>query len=181
MKVLVGSRNPVKIAAVSEAFGRCFGAVEVIGVAVDSGVPPQPDAEQTFAGAANRAAALARLNAADGLGAAYCAGLEAGMIRLAGTWLAFGAVCLVDAAGHIGQATSGMFPLPPGLVPAMHAGVGLGTLIDRLAGEQDTKRRGGAVGFLTGGLLDRQELYAQGVLLALIPFLNGSSLYFPTA
>lgn len=179
MKILVGSRNPVKIAAVAEAFGRCFGAVEVTGIAVDSGVPDQPGGEQTFAGAANRAAALARRNAAEGLQAAFCVGLEAGMIQLAGTWFTFGAICLVDDRGRIGQATSGMFPLPPGLVPEMLAGVELGTLIDRLAGEENTKQRGGAVGYLTGGILDRQGLYAQGVLLALIPFLSGNGLYFP--
>jgi non-canonical (house-cleaning) NTP pyrophosphatase len=49
--------------------------------------------------------------------------------------------------------------------------------MDRLAGEHNTKQRGGAVGILTGGRITRRELYAQGVAMALIPFLN-EEMYF---
>jgi non-canonical (house-cleaning) NTP pyrophosphatase len=49
--------------------------------------------------------------------------------------------------------------------------------MDRLAGEHNTKQRGGAVGILTAGRITRRELYAQGAAMALIPFLN-KEMYF---
>ena len=39
MKVLVGSRNPVKVEAVREAFAKYFDPLEVIGLEVDPQVP----------------------------------------------------------------------------------------------------------------------------------------------
>ena len=62
MKILVGSKNPVKIEAVEETFLKYFKKVEVIGIEVDSNVPNQPINEETFEGAENRALALKRIN-----------------------------------------------------------------------------------------------------------------------
>ena len=42
MKVIVGSLNAVKIAAVKEAFSKFFASVEVIGMSVDSMVCELP-------------------------------------------------------------------------------------------------------------------------------------------
>jgi len=56
-KVLVGSTNPVKIAAVDYAFKAVFTDCEIVcqGVSAPSGVADQPmDTEQTKAGALNR-------------------------------------------------------------------------------------------------------------------------------
>ncbi len=174
LKVLVGSRNPVKIAAAQDAFRRYFEDVSVEGIEVSSGVPAQPVDGQTFEGAHNRAAALKGIDEAlpPDARAGFYVGLEGGMISLHGVWFSFGAVCVLDRKGRAGYGTSGLFPLPPGLVSELLAGIELGDLIDRLAGEENTKRRGGAVGYLTSGVLDRRALYAQGLLLALIPFLN---------
>ena len=72
---------------------------------------------------------------------------------------------------------SPLFELPPGIVAALLGGDELGHLMDRLVGEHNTKQRGGAVGILTGGRITRRELYAQGVAMALIPFLN-EGMYF---
>ena len=71
MKVLVGSRNPVKVEAVREAFAKYFDPLEVIGLEVDPQVPPQPVNEETFAGVKNRVWALQSLNAAQNLGAQF--------------------------------------------------------------------------------------------------------------
>jgi inosine/xanthosine triphosphatase len=177
MKVLVGSRNPVKIAAVRDVFSRYFGDVAVIGVEVDPAVPAQPVGDQTFAGAENRARALDKASRQQGLDAAYCVGIEGGIVRAGNRWFAFGAVCILDANGRIAVGTSPQFSLPDAITNELLAGVELGDVIDRMSGEENTKQRGGAVGFLTRGQLDRQDLYAQGIVVALIPFLN-TTLYF---
>ena len=177
MRVLVGSRNPVKIAAVREVFTRYFGDIEILGVEVDPVVPAQPVGDQTFAGAENRARALADVDRQQGLGAAFCVGIEGGIVRANSQWFALGVVCVLDAKGRIAFGTSSQFSLPDAITNELLAGVELGDVIDRIMGEENTKQRGGAIGFLTRGHLDRQNLYAQGILVALVPFVN-TALYF---
>jgi len=177
MRVLVGSRNPIKIAAVCDVFSRYFGDVEVFGVEVDPGVPAQPVGDQTFAGAENRARALAELDRQQVIGAAYCVGIEGGIVRADNRWFALGVVCILDVKGRIAFGTSSQFSLPDAITNELVAGVELGDVIDRLTGEENTKQRGGAIGYLTRGQLDRQNLYAQGIVVALVPFLN-PALYF---
>lgn len=172
VKVLVGSTNPVKIASVREVFEAHFPEVVVEGLEVPSGVPAQPIGDETFAGAENRARALVQRNADHDLGAGFVVGLEGGIARHHGRWFAFGAICVADATGRLGFGVSPSFELPPGVTEAVLAGSELGEVMDRLAGERNTKQHGGAIGVLTGGRVTRRELYAQGVTMALIPFLN---------
>jgi inosine/xanthosine triphosphatase len=170
--VLVGSRNPVKIGAVQDVFGQYYSGIEVLGVEVASGVPAQPVGDDTFRGAENRAVALVALNRDQQLGADFFAGLEGGVAQVAGHWFAFGAICLANATGRLGMGVSPMFELAPALLEPLLKGEELGHVIDRLSGDQNTKQKGGAIGHLTKGRLGRRELYAQGVAMALVPFLN---------
>ena len=174
VKVLVGSVNPVKIGAVRDAFAPYFPDVAVDGIDVASGVPAQPVDDETFAGAENRARALVRMNAERGLGAGFCVGLEGGIAQLHARWFAYGVIGIADAEGRLSFGVSPLFELPPGITDDLLAGIELGEVMDRLAGERNTKQRGGAVGVLTGGRITRRELYAQGVAMALIPFLNAA-------
>ena len=172
MRVLVGSANPVKIAAVRDAFEPYFPGAVVEGIEASSGVPAQPVGEETFAGAENRARTLQAFNDEQGLEAEFCVGLEGGIAQYHDRWFAFGVICIADATGRLGFGVSPLFELPPGVVDDLLGGSELGHVMDRLAGEHNTKQRGGAVGILTGGRITRRELYAQGVAMALIPFLN---------
>jgi inosine/xanthosine triphosphatase len=180
MRVLVGSRNPTKIGAAQDVFDRCFGGAEVIGIEVGSGVAGQPVGEETFTGAENRARALLRLNAEQGLAARYCVGIEGGVTALHGRWFAFGAVCIADADGRLGFGVTSHFELPRPIAAALADGTELGSVIDELTGRHDTRLGGGAIGHLSHGRLDRRGLAAQGVFMALIPFLN-DALFFAGA
>ena len=71
MKILVGSKNPVKIEAVKEAFEKYYNEVEVIGFSVESKVPTQPFNDETFLGAENRTFKLKKINAQQNLNADY--------------------------------------------------------------------------------------------------------------
>ena len=78
MKVIVASKNPVKIGAASEAFSAVFpgASIDVSGIAVDSGVGDQPDSDaETREGA--RARALRARDAAPD--ADFWVGLEGGV------------------------------------------------------------------------------------------------------
>lgn len=177
MKVLVGSENPVKIGAVRDVFAMYFPEVEVIGIPVPSGVPAQPVGEETFLGAENRARALVALNKAQGLAASYCVGLEGGIAQLHGRWFAFGVLCVADADGRLGFGLSPLFEMPPAMLADVLAGEELGHVVDRLSGDRNSKQKGGAIAFLTQGRVDRRMLYAQGLAMALVPFLN-RGMYF---
>ena len=172
MKILIGSCNPTKIDAVRDVFSRCFGEVEVVSVEIDSGVAPQPVGDETFVGAENRARALVRRNAEQAWGAHYCVGIEGGIASLHQRWFAFGVVCIADAHGHLGFGVTSHFELPGDITEGLARGAELGEVVDGLTGQHDTRSGGGAIGHLSHGQLDRRGLAAQGVFMALIPFLN---------
>ena len=51
-------------------------------------------------------------------------------------------------------------------------GVELGEVIDNLVGEQETRRKQRAAGYFTKGVIDRERIYTDGLIAALVPFLN---------
>lgn len=170
LRVVVASQNPVKIEAVRRGFERMFpqAGLLVLAVSVPSGVSHQPlsDAE-TLQGALNRARA-ARQMAAE---ADFWAGVEGGVGEQGGTLSAFAWVVILSAE-RCGKARSAAFDLPPALAEMIRQGVELGEADDRLFGRQNSKQQNGAVGLLTGDVIDRAGYYEQAVVLALIPFKN---------
>lgn len=167
-RVAVGSRNPVKVAAVRAVVARVSPATEVVAVAVASGVPDQPwGDDETIRGAATRArAALAET------GADLAVGLEGGVVALpdGGVRSCAWAVA-VGADGRESVGGSLAMPLPPAVAAALRAGAELGPAMDTLAGTVNVKHGTGAVGLLTGGLVTRQQAYEPLVAYALSPWL----------
>jgi len=177
MKVLVGSRNPVKIEAVKEAFSFYFDGVEATGMSVDSKVSPQPFEDETFEGAKNRAAAIRWLAKKKGLDAQFFVGIEGGISKRDERWWAFGGMCIMDAAGRSSLGGSSSFELPSRVKGKIARGAELGDVMDELTGQENTKQKGGAIAFFSKGVVDRKNLYIQGLVMALVPFLN-QALYF---
>jgi inosine/xanthosine triphosphatase len=167
--VIVGSANPVKVAAVRAVLERIAADVVVHGLAVPSGVPDQPfgDAE-TQAGARQRAiAALAAMpDAVLGIG------LEGGVVEQADGGLRTCAwAVVVDRSGRLGVGGSLSMPLPDRVAARIRAGEELGHAMDAEARTTGTKTGRGAVGILTAGLVDRQRAYEPMVAYALAPWL----------
>jgi len=177
MKIFVGSKNPVKVAATEDAFGQYFEDVHVEGISVPSSVSDQPINEETLEGAKNRALALHALNQKENHQADYCVGIEGGIVQFNNIWFGFGCMCIADQHRRIGFGNSPMFQLSDSIVEQLLQRKELGTVIDELSGEQNTKHKGGAVGFLTRDVLGRKDLYVQGLVVALIPFVN-PQMYF---
>jgi inosine/xanthosine triphosphatase len=165
MKVVVGSTNPVKVAAAQAIFARLAADVSVEGSAVDSGVPIQPwGDEQTRQGALNRAHA-ALSNEVD-----YGVGFEGGLIETEMGIMTCAWCAVVNREGRVGMGGGVNILLPPAVTEAVQAGKELGPAMDALIGEADTKQGPGAVGILTDGLVDRQAAYEHILILALGPF-----------
>jgi len=168
-RVAVGSTNPVKVGSARRIFAQVFPGAEVTGVSVPSGVSHQPVGEpETMQGAINRAQAALAATGAD-----WGVGLEGGVAYAGdGTcWMVmFCAVAHRDGRTSVGKGAQ--FLLPPVIAEGVRAGGEVGPLVDGLSGEQDSKKKGGAIGFLTDGLLVREEMYTQMCAAAMVRFLH---------
>jgi len=177
MKILVGSKNPIKIKAVDEAFSIYFNDINVIGISVESDVPAQPINNQTFEGAKNRALELEKTNKEKKLEAQFFVGIEGGIQETYGKWFAFGCMCIIDNSRKTSFGTSAHFELPQSVTTRLLKGEELGFVMDEIMNDENTKQKGGAISFFTNGKMDRKELYIPGIISALVPFLH-EDLYF---
>jgi len=166
MKIIVGSKNPVKIQAVKEAFSKFFDEVHVMSRSAKSGVPDQPFGDDTFRGARNRALAL-RDEDAD-----FYVGLEGGVMDVLDRTVTFGAFCIIDVHGKESFGMSPILLLPDQVIKGLKEGKELGDVMDELTGGHNTKQKGGAAGFFTKGVVTRKDFYVQGLCVAMAPFLH---------
>ena len=74
--------------------------------------------------------------------------------------------------GRQGRGKTSMFQLPKKIKDLIEGGVELGVADDIVFNRKNSKKKDGAIGILTGGLIDRTKYYEEAVVLSLIPFLN---------
>ncbi len=172
IKILVGSENPVKIDAVKEAFLKYFDEVEVTGMPANSKVAAQPVGNETFAGAKNRAVELKNINDERNLQADYFIGIEGGIAKFFNEWFALGLMCIMDKENKTSFGASPLFELPESVTQELLKGIELGDVMDRITGDHNTKQKEGAIGYFTNGIMNRKDLYVQGLITAFIPFLH---------
>ncbi|MGE3536219.1 MAG: inosine/xanthosine triphosphatase [Candidatus Tectimicrobiota bacterium] len=168
-QIILASSNPVKARATLAGFQQMFpqDTFHLQSLAVASGVRAQPlSSAETLQGARQRArqAMLARPTAD------YGVGIEGGVEEQHGAMTAFAWIVVLARDQRLGQACTGTFILPEAVADLVRQGKELGEADDLVFGQVQSKQDQGAVGLLTGGVLDRTQLYAQAVVLALIPF-----------
>lgn len=168
--IAVASKNPVKLQAALDGFQRMFPreTFEVRAVKIPSVVSDQPMTdEETLEGADTRAS-LARdlMPEAD-----YWVGIEGGVMDR-GTHLSGFAWVVILSEGRRGVGRSGEFFLPENLARLVRQGVELGEADDVVFSRNNSKQNNGAIGLLTGDVVDRVNLYIPAVVFALIPFKN---------
>ena len=163
MLIRVGSKNPVKIAAVKEYFTDA----EVEGVEVNSGTDEQPKSlEETFLGAKTRAE-LCRGDAKFGVG------IESGVMplnELEMEWINIVTCSIWDGSHHCIGMGSGF------IVPPLFMGLVLTEEVDLSeaafrAGFTKKKRIGyeeGIIDPLTDGKMNRKEYIKQAIVMAVI-------------
>ncbi|MDF3983347.1 inosine/xanthosine triphosphatase [Luteibacter sp. PPL201] len=169
LRVLVGSRNPVKIAAVRNALTPLFPGRDVAceGVSAPSGVPDQPmTSAQTREGALNRLNVCRQSGEAD-----FYVALEGGVDVTVDGPGTFGYVAIAHG-DRVSVGCSAWLPLPPVVYEALLDGDELGTVMDRLFGTVNIKQQGGAIGLVTNGHATRESAYTQALVLAMAPFLH---------
>ena len=111
-KIIVGSKNPVKIASALVGFQSMFSdrSFTADGLAVESGVSDQPmSSEETLQGAVNRASQLPTMAPES----QFFVGMEGGIEIIDDRWFASAWMVILDAQGRRAQGKSALFALPP--------------------------------------------------------------------
>tara|TARA_B100001996_G_scaffold341054_1_gene294903 strand:+ start:125 stop:643 length:519 start_codon:yes stop_codon:yes gene_type:complete len=166
-KVLIASRNPVKINATKKAFEEVFtNRFEFEGVSAESLVSDQPMSnDETLKGANNRLQNIQHLEAD------YLVSIEGGVDLLDSNYEAFAWIIISDK-NKVGKAKTATFPLPSKISHLIKDGYELGDADDMVFKRSNSKQKNGAIGILTDDIIDRTEYYYHAIILALIPFIN---------
>ncbi len=166
MKIAIGSTNPVKVNAAELALKNIFKDAEFVGLEVESQVGAQPIGDkETIRGAINRAKAALKQTGAD-LGV----GLEGGIIHTEHGIMSSAWCAIIDKGSKISLGGGMHFHLPLFVETEILKGKELGEIMDELSGQKNVKKKMGAVGVMTAGLLTRTKEYAHLVKLAMVKF-----------
>jgi inosine/xanthosine triphosphatase len=160
--VAVGSLNPVKVEAVRRVMERAFGSVRITACDVSSGVPPQPFGDQTVCGAINRAKAAVGDHE-------YGVGIEAGVFEMYGGLYDVQHCAIADRSGNITIGMGSGFRYPDSVADLVRRGMTVGDAMSQIYERDNCGKEEGAIGVLSRGLLDREQLTEQSVMAALVP------------
>jgi inosine/xanthosine triphosphatase len=167
--ITLTSTNPVKATAALEGFSRMFPTEQFTMHQVRNtlSLPPQPATDKETLNCAEKRAYNARELAP---GSDYWVGIEGGSADWSVGMGAFAWVVVLNREGRIGRGRTGEFFLPENVAALVRQGVELGEADDRVFSRNNSKHGSGAVGLLTGDVIDRAGLYVPAVVFALIPF-----------
>ena len=168
--VIIASKNPVKINSVKIAFDQMFPSdvFEFNEIEVSSDVSDQPLSDsETLQGAINRSN-NAKSKHAD---ADYWVGIEGGVDKKDNQMEVF-AWIFIQSNDLEGKARTATFNLPKKIIELIDSGMELGDANDIVFNRKNSKQKNGAVGILTGDLIDRERYYTHAITMALIPFKN---------
>lgn len=153
MKIIIGTKNPAKIAAVKNAFIEANS--EFISLDIPSGVSEQPFSdEETIQGAINRAkGALEEGNGDIGIG------LEGGVQESEHGLM----ICNWGALQANGRepiiAGGARFLLPEEIATRLRSGEELGPVMDDYAKKKNVRKAEGAIGIFTNGEVNRDDMF----------------------
>ena len=173
IKVVVGSKNPVKINAAKQAISQVLSLQEIdcIGTNADSGVAAQPmTSEETLKGATNRVKYCQQQTKAN-----FYVAIEGGVDKFDYGPATFAYVVIADHT-QMSIGRSANLPLPLDIYQALQNGEELGNVMDRLFNTHNVKQKGGALSLLTNNIATRESVYTLACVLAMAPFVN-SNLY----
>jgi len=170
MIIGIGSKNPVKIAAVQAVVKQIWPDVEVVSFDAPSGVSEQPRSdEEAVQGCRNRAKFVLE----DDPDVDIAIGHEAAVVEFEDRLYCTGWAVALDRFNKEGLGCGGKFPLPHVVAAEVKNGKELGPAMDGIQNDHNTKQKHGAVGFLTKGVIDRTSAVQREMTYALIPFISG--------
>ncbi|MED1203158.1 DUF84 family protein [Heyndrickxia acidicola] len=167
MKVVVGSTNPAKVEAVKIAFLDKWKDAVILSAETESGVNGQPFSdEETIEGAINRANGAVLHESAD-----IGIGLEGGVIETKqGLCMCNWGAMSVNGS-HPFIAGGARILLPEEIAVRLRGGEELGAVMDEYAQKKDVRKKEGAIGIFTAGLVTRDEMFAHVMKLLIGQYL----------
>ena len=169
IRVVVGSKNKAKIAAVESAFKKVFGDVIVKAVKVDPGISAQPMSDDEMVrGSINRAKkAFSVINADFGVG------LEGGLVRYSCAVFVKGWVAVYNGQ-RLGLASTVAMQVPEYIWDKIVSGEvkELEFIMEKLSGIEKIGESIGAFGFFTKNLYDRARAFEDAIICSLAPFIS---------
>jgi len=185
MNVAIGTRRRPKINATRNAFsalapllGVQQSRIHFYPLSVQSGTAAMPmTLQELMRGARNRAEKARAALQCRGIPADYAVGLEGGFFAEPAPEL--GLCYFLQSWVYVLHSDTGFFgssvaiPVPAAIVQEMQATQKeLGEVIDRFAGEENVRDKGGAFEVFTSGQIDRTRSYEMALICALAPFYN---------
>lgn len=173
MKVLIGTRNSVKVEACQAAFDTYFEDVEVITVDVSSEVGEMPLNDEISLGVRNRIKNLKAYALENNIDADYYVAAESGIQDYFDEWMITAVAGIEDNSDFKSYSTSPSYPVPRELVDEIiHDG--LGPVMDRIFADDDSGHHKGGIGFLTHGKIRRYNLIHESFMMAIIRVINNN-------
>ena len=180
IRVLVGSKNPVKVNAAKIAICQLFPDIDIecTGMHAPSGVPDQPMTDvETREGAINRvkycrefSATVAQQPDGESVAELFIA-MEGGVDNFEYGPATF-AYTVIATQSQLSVGRSAQLPISQSIYKSLVAGEELGDVMDKLFNTNNIKQKGGAIGLLTQGHATRESVYTQALILAMAPMLN---------
>lgn len=170
MKIIVGSKNPVKVGAVKEILKEYshLANAEVVGVDANSDVSKQPTSlDETMRGAIGRAKNAYR-------DCDYSIGLESGLMTVPHSKTGYMDVCVCaiydGTEFNFGLSSAWEFPKKEVLESMLHEGLDMNEAMFKheLTKKENIGWENGAIGYFTKGRMDRTEYTKQALRTALI-------------
>lgn len=155
MKIGIGSKNPAKIRAVEQLKG-IPPSRTLLAIDAPSGVSQQPFSDdETVAGAINRAEYCVNEKDVD-----IGIGLEGGVTETSYGLMVCNWGALIARKKEPIIAGGARFLLPKEIAEEVRKGKELGPLMDQFTNKYDVRKREGAVGIFTNGLITRDEMFS---------------------
>jgi len=160
----VGTGNQLKVKAVAAVAAGLYSKVRVQGVSVESGVAPEPLEQDVVLGAITRAKKA--LGSGD-----FGVGIEAGLFwnESVRDHLDVQYCAIVDKAGRLTVGHGPGFAYPPAVVALVEKGMTVGQAMERITGISGMGSRQGAIGYLSRGHVNREQITKMAALTAFLP------------
>ncbi|WP_394205188.1 inosine/xanthosine triphosphatase [Shewanella waksmanii] len=176
LRLIVGSLNPVKIAAAKQAISPFFPELDIQcqGMHAPSLVADQPMTNQaTKLGAINRME-YCRQHGPQSEKESFdlFVAMEGGVDKFEHGPVTFAYVVIGYGNQQMSLGRSCELPLPLAIYRQLQQGQELGDVMDQVFNTHNIKQKGGAIGLLTNGQATRESIYTQALTLAMAPLLH---------
>ena len=172
MKALIGTKNNAKIEGARQALENFFDEVELEGIKVSSNVSDEPQNDEIYQGARNRALNLIEYAKENNINDVdYFMAIEAGITNYFGKWININIAVVIDKNGNESMGTGQAFPIPDKYLEEIKQN-GLGIVMDKIFNGVDLSKSVGGVSFITHETISRIDITRDAFIMAMTKFIN---------